>query len=374
MSKKGSCLLLCLLLLLLPSCHISGGDYEVSQEPSESEEPVTWNEEDEKLGFTGGNIASGGLMAGDGSGWVYYRSEQDGWKLYKARFDGSEKVLLSDDYPSEINVLDGWVYYTNYLDNFSIYRIRTDGRDRQKLVDGYCANLHVAQSGLYFDKRDEENGRHVYQGRLDGSDLEELVSDMEVAGYYAGILYCKSPARLCAYDLTTETLTDVCDQYTHNISVDETGIYYLAVDRMDFCRLDLVTAQEEVLHSGGDYYSHHDGKLYYLGYGGSENKVLCVYCLDENQETQVVLTLSDQSFDGSGRLLGLTVQQIREGTVELDEKDGTEGFTGFTEQAGYVYVIEDRVFSRGVLRNSILETDKVDCWILLDGENGIVWD
>ena len=188
----------------------------------------------ENLGFIGGNIAAGGLMAGDRDGWVYYRSEADGWKLYKAKLDGTGKTLLSDDCPCYINVLDGWIYYANYRDGFSLYRIRIDGTERHKLIDGYCWNLYVTDGGMYFDMRDKNNSAQVYQMELDGSALELLVADMQVAAYYEGVLYCRSTNNLCAYNVQTGIMSLVCEKYTYNVCADETGVYYWAVDENTF--------------------------------------------------------------------------------------------------------------------------------------------
>lgn len=98
----------------------------------------------ELLGFQGGNIGAGGLVCRGKDGYIYYRSESDGWKLYKAKPDGSEKTKLSNRVPGCINVLEGWVYFCDFTDDFSIYKVRTVGIDETKLVDGYCDNLYVA--------------------------------------------------------------------------------------------------------------------------------------------------------------------------------------------------------------------------------------
>ncbi|HOQ38049.1 MAG TPA: hypothetical protein PKW03_10615 [Acetivibrio sp.] len=45
----------------------------------------------ELLGFEGGNIGAGGLVCNGRDSYIYYRSESDGWKLYRAKPDGSEK-------------------------------------------------------------------------------------------------------------------------------------------------------------------------------------------------------------------------------------------------------------------------------------------
>lgn len=330
----------------------------------------------ENLGFIGGNIAAGGLMAGDGNGWVYYRSEADNWKLYKAKLDGTEKTMICADCPSWINVLDGWVYYSNYRDNFSIYRIRTDGTERHKLIDGYCCNLYVADSGIYFDMRDQNNSAQVYHMELDGSTPELLVVDMSVAAYYNGVIYCNSTSKLCTYDIQTHTLSDIYNKYTYNVSVDATGIYFWAPDEGLFYHMNYKSSQVNVLVKGGDFFNFTKGKLYYWGYG--VNNCECIKCLNvKSGTTSVVLSLSDQYFDASGNLLGVTTAQVRDGKVKLDESNSDndkDQFNGACETSEYTYVVEDRAFSRGVLRESLLNTGRLDCWILYNNGGGVVWD
>jgi hypothetical protein len=331
----------------------------------------------EKLGFSGGNIGAGGLMGGDGQGWVYYRSEMAGWHLYKARLDGTEKTKISDDYPSLINVLGGWVYYVNYQDQFSLYRVRTDGTDRQKLVDGYCGNLFVAESGMYFDLRDASNSPQVYKANLDGSGMELLVPDMSIAYYRDGVVYSHNTARLCSYDLETGTLRNLIEGYVHSVCVNQDCIYYWLADADTYCRADLDGGNVEVLARGGDYYSFSGHTLYFQGYGGSNNDYVCLYGLDTGTgEVTPWLSLSDQYFGDQGELLGVTLVQLREGTVELPESlFGPDGsFMGYSESADYTYVIEDRAFTRGNLRSNLLQTGRVSCWILLDGASGTAWD
>lgn len=237
--------------------------------------------------------------------------------------------------------------------------------------------MYVADSGIYFDMRDKNNAAQVYHMELDGSKQELLVADMQVAAYYDGVLYCRSTDKLCAYDLQTGELSDICGKYTHNVCADETGIYYWSVNENTFCHMDYAV-HENVLMTGGDFFNYTDGKLYYLGYGGDNHDYSCVYCLDINDgKESAVLSLSDQCFDSSGNLLGVTIAPVRDNTVELDESyfDKEDGaFNGFSEQAGYTYVIEDSAFCRGGLHTSVLDKGKFDCWILYDNNGGIVWD
>ena len=331
----------------------------------------------EKCGFENGNLSAGGLMCGDKNGWVYYRSEADHWNLYKAKIDGTEKTKICDDTPAYINVLDEWIYYCNYNDGFSIYRIRTDGNNREKLLDGYCGNLHVTSEKLYFDLRNENNAPQIYSADLDGSNKKLLVENLSVAAYYDGILYGRDTENLYAVNSVTDTMETIFAGYTHNVAADDNGIYFWAVDDGTFCRIDN-NGNKTVLHSGGDFFTYADGELYYWSYGGENFDYDCIYCLDTlSGQTKTVLSLSPQYFDAEGNDLGITIRELRDGVVTPDESmiDPTDGaFKGFCESANYTYVIDGCVFSRGTMRNSLLQTGKLDCWIQCNDAEGNVWD
>lgn len=83
MKGKFIFLLMCGIAFLLSACaftkDVSSNETNTDTVAEESGDDLPTTE---KLGFMGGNIAAGGLMAGDGNGWIYYRSEANGWKLY----------------------------------------------------------------------------------------------------------------------------------------------------------------------------------------------------------------------------------------------------------------------------------------------------
>ena len=348
------------------------------QEPAEMPEEGGQTPEAERLGFRGGNIGTMGLMAGGGEGWVYYRSEADNWNLYKARLDGSEKMRLAEDCPACINVLDGWVYYCNYFDGLSLYRVRTDGTGRERLVEGYCDNLYAAASGLYFDRRDETNRSHVYRCDLDGGNLQELLPGYRVSYYYNGTVYVSDTAALLSYDIESGELETVVEGYTHNVTVDDAGISYWAADENVYYRLS-PGAEPEALLTGGDYFNYTEGSLYYFGYGGEGRERICCYRLDtETGETETLLELSDEYFDEAGNLTGITLSQAEGVDIEsLDETffDEQGQFLGFGYVESFLYpVVVEQVMARGCLRESLVENGRLDCWILMDGAGGQVWD
>jgi len=333
----------------------------------------------ERLGYEGGNVGAGGLVCGGDDGYIYYRSESDSWKLYKAKPDGSSKTKVSDRVIEGINVLDGWVYFIDHFDGNSIYKVRTDGTEEIKLVDGWCYDLYAAESGLYFDKRDENNHSQVCRADLDGENFTMLVSDMTVAYYYKGNIYYKNSQELGVYDITAKSGKSLVKGETYNVSVDDSGIYYWAVDKEEFHRMDLNGDMDSIIQKGGDYFNYHQGNLYYMGISSNKNGPCHVINrLDlSNNETTLLLEEANEYFDTHGNWLGITFRQWLEHpeTVDpsmIDEKDGGLK-NGFNESVGYVYAVGEHLYMRAALRESLLITGKVDCIARLD-EDVIIWD
>jgi len=333
----------------------------------------------ERLGFEGGNIGAGGLVCGGDDGTIYYRSESDGWKLYKAKPDGSSKTKVSDRMIEDINVLDGWVYFIDHFDGNSIYKVRSDGTDEVKLADGECYNLYVAESGLYFDKRDENNISQVCRADLDGKNFTVLVPDMSVAYYYKGNIYYKNPQELGVYDIAANKEKTLVKGETYNVSVDDSGIYYWAVDNDEFHHMDLTGNTDSLVLEGGDYFNYYQGNLYYIGIGSNENGPChMINRLNlANKETTILLEEANEYFDLDGNWLGVTFSQWLDHPEAVDPSmiDKIDGGlkNGFNESVSYVYVAGEHLYMRAALRESLVKTGKLDCIARLD-EGIVIWD
>lgn len=333
----------------------------------------------EQLGFDGGNIGAGGLICQGDDGYIYYRSERDGWKLYKAKPDGSSKKKVSDRVVENINVLGEWVYFIDHMDDNSIYKIRTDGTDMKKLVDGWCYNLYVAESGMYFDKRDEHNDSQIYAADLDGKNMVMLLQGKTVAYYYKGNIYYKGPQQLGVYNIAKNTEKILVRTGVHNVSIDDSGIYYYDMDKSEFRRMDLNGGGDSTLVRGGDFFNYHQGQLYYVGIGSNENGPChTVNRLNiESGETTVLMEEANEYFDAHGNWLGITFKEWEEGSEKIDPSliDKTDGSlkNGFNESVGYTYVAGEYPYLRGILQKSLLETGKLDCIARLDDPISI-WD
>lgn len=341
----------------------------------------------ERIGFEGGNIGAGGLVCGGDDGFIYFRSEND-WRLYRAKPDGSERTKVCDCVGENINILDGWVYFINHFDDNAVYRVRTDGTAETKLVEGYCGDLYVADSGMYFDIRNEYNVAQVYHADLDGGKLTKLIADCYVAYYYNGKIYTKSATayNLGVYDIAADEQIILVQTYVHNVSVDESGVYYWAVDKGEFHCLDLDGGNDRIILRGGDFFNYTSGSLYYMGISENANGP-CHVTNRLNLETGEIVTLYEELnefFDSHGNLIGVTYKQLENEGYDPDifeyvkgERVGEyvlkSGGIFFNEYTNYIYVIGEHIFMCAGLRESLIQKGSMDCLVRLDG-GLIIWN
>jgi hypothetical protein len=333
-----------------------------------------WNE---RLGFQGGNINSGGYICDGGDGYVYYRSEKadiDSWTLYKARYNGTGKTKLSSLQPQRINVLDGWVYFiSDNSGSYAVNRVRTDGSEEQYLADSAYGGLFVAESGIYFDVFNAEGTMDVARMDLDGGNLRTLIPNAGIKYYFEGKIYYTNADGLSVFTPSTGRSSLLTESHTHNLSVDGTGIYYWSVNRNGFVRRDFSSGAETVLVTGSEYYSYTGGYLYYLGQQPKYWPGQAILRLDTaTGETNVLFESTGEYFNASGEWLGLFVGgSLSEADPALLDQYG--GVKGYTESAGEVYSCGGHVYMRGTLRDSSLKKGMPLCIARLD--NGVVfWD
>ena len=341
----------------------------------------------ERLGFFGGNIGAGGLICGGDDGYVYYRSESDGWKLYRAKPDGSDKSKISDRIADRINVLDGWVYFLDFSEEFPIYKVRTDGTDEIKLVDGYCSNLYVAESGIYFDIRDDKNIPNVCRTDLDGGNMTMLMPEAALMYYYEGKVYLGSNP-FGVYDIETGEETILDDTSVTNVSVDDSGIYYFAYEEGEFRHIDLDNGvlssnNDGVILRGGDFFNYTNGNLYYIGISANAHGPChAIYRLNiETGETITLYEELNEYFDAFGNLIGVTFNQLQNGDYDPDIFEYNDqgemvlkgGAQYLNESMFYVNVVGEQLYMRATLRESLIQNGRLDCIARLDG--GVtIWD
>lgn len=366
MLKRLAFLLLAVVLSLTPlSC--TDTDTQAGPPPASETEETLPNEE--KLGYTGGNLGAGGLMACGEDGYIYYRSEADHWALYKARPDGTEKQKLTDDKASNINVMDGWVYYTNFADDFSLYRQKSDGTGRQKLSPAYCSELYVTEKQIIAGIRNGQNGREIITMRHDGSNVTTILPEAALKYYYDGfVYYTDGNLFLWKYNLDTGEHTQLTDVYSTYISVDDSGVYYWRPDENAFHHI-APDGNDRLLIKNGDCYNYCDGNVYYMKLG-YDNYNFFRYDTRTGSEEQLT-AFTGQLWNSRGEIMeGVNIYNPGDLFDDDDE-------LYFSDNATSVYILDGRPFFRGTLRQCLLETDgtRVDCLFTVDDEQKtVVWD
>lgn len=221
-----------------------------------------------RLGSSPGNIANGGLIGG-GSGWVYYRSEADQWRLYKARLDGSQKQMVADACPSYINVCGGWVYYSDYRQNFQMYRVRTNGRDLMRLTEERAIDINVVGDLIYYVTYGDDGQHHACSSTLDGSDRKQLTEQICHGLVYAdGWLYFTSPAAgsFAIFRMKPDgtEVTQLNSTYSHFLNPVGDSVYYWSVDTSELRRLRTDGSGDTVLVDNGvDYVNAAGASVYF---------------------------------------------------------------------------------------------------------------
>lgn len=115
--------------------------------------------------------------------YLYYTNSTDGHTIYKMKTDGSERTKISADSGSDLNIEDNWIYYLLPEGPFTkeegehpnIYKIKTDGTGKTKIYDGIVRDLKVHGEWIYFT--DYANGGKIYKIRKDGSNKILLVNN-----------------------------------------------------------------------------------------------------------------------------------------------------------------------------------------------------
>ena len=255
-----------------------------------------------EIGFSSGNIANGGLMAGDNN-WVYYRSEVDGWKLYKAKYDGSSKAKIADDIASEINILNDWLYYSNFSDGHKLYKIKTDGTHKVKLTDCAVKSINVVGDTIYFinwDNTNEENTNHPYRIKTDGSGIKKIVQmNCSSMVYSDGWLYFTSPqngiSSIFRMRSDGKDLSKLNNVYSHFLNVTHEYIIYWAVDSGKLCRMDLDGSDDTAIFDKNVDYINVFGEWIY--FSNSADKYNIYKIRFDGSDLMRLTDLPDDQFD-----------------------------------------------------------------------------
>jgi hypothetical protein len=115
------------------------------------------------------NLYQNGKFAQSGV-WTYYTSLYDN-KLYKINKDGGNRIKLSDDNASSINVIGDYVYYINQGDDY-IYKVKSDGTSRTKIYPQSHYNKMITDGNkIYLQKYDG-----IYTIDMNGSNPQKIIN------------------------------------------------------------------------------------------------------------------------------------------------------------------------------------------------------
>jgi len=110
--------------------------------------------------------------------WIYFtvfdfNTEES--TLYRARTDGTDRQMISDEFISQINVSGDWVYSINE-NNEGVFRIRTDGTNREIITSfGNVFNMSVVGDWIYLTIFEWTTmGTYIYRVNTNGHNLERV--------------------------------------------------------------------------------------------------------------------------------------------------------------------------------------------------------
>jgi len=193
-----------------------------------------------KIGNTMPNLNNRGFVA-ESNGWIYYFGRNG---LKKMKLDGTQKMDLSQDHPSYINIYGDWIYYVNLSDRY-MYRIRKDGSERQRLNNDFAYQMAIKGDWIYYTKTLSGLEQWIVRMKLDGSDRKKLIPDQNCSKLY---FYGDS-------------------------------IYYLSENQMYKMNLD-GTHNTKMNFSKMDCYNIIDGLIYYVSYADTESGYFTISTLD----------------------------------------------------------------------------------------------
>lgn len=187
--------------------------------------------------------------------------------LYKMDDNGKNKVQLSDQLVSNINIYDNWIYYSGVSsvtrgktiseENAGIFKMKTDGSHKVKIYDKTAKFLKVTGNNIYFSN--QEDNCKLYRINTDGTNEKKLNDDSswDIAVDGNWIYYSNNP-----YDGHT-SMTLPLDQTRGNI-------YKITAEGNEKTKLNSETGRLSKVLGGWIYYSNlSDNKAYKMKLDGS---------------------------------------------------------------------------------------------------------
>jgi hypothetical protein len=206
------------------------------------------HESSEKVKVSGNPISFINLI-GD---WIYfvysdkYPVESDRSRLYKMKTNGTSSTKITSDKVIYASIVDDWIYYINKSDYGRPYKIRLDGKGRQKISDDSVSSLMVSNGWIFF----ERDGK-LCRMRTNGKDEAVLCEET------TGNLNFNTSKDTLFFSLNNDKGKGI-----HKIKTNGTGIEKIvdaAVDSLNYSE-------------GWLYYNDFLGNLYKVKEDGSEKK------------------------------------------------------------------------------------------------------
>jgi len=183
--------------------------------------------EDNLKGNSAGNI-NNKAIATLKEGWIYYRNDNDGYKIYKIRPDGSGRQKVNNDNSGCINLVDDWLYYYNLVDGYNIYKIRTDGTGRQKINNDESSNINVVGDWIYYCNHGDLS--KIYKIRINGLQREKVNDEhseyINVVGDWIYYVNVDDSGKIYKIRIDGTGQKKLNEDISHCINVSEDWIFY----------------------------------------------------------------------------------------------------------------------------------------------------
>lgn len=145
-------------------------------------------------GNSNGNINHGGQVVCK-DGWEYFCDEVDN-KLYKIKTNETNKIKLSDDTASYINVIGEWVYY---ISDFLLYKVKTDGSSRTLVCSDKMYSVNIVGDWAFYSNNNDKG--YLYKIKTDGTNkiklCEDTSSNINIMGNWIYYLNEMDGRKLC---------------------------------------------------------------------------------------------------------------------------------------------------------------------------------
>lgn len=116
--------------------------------------PLTDEKLDGKYSIISGNFHYKSFLSTDGT-YIYYQSD-NGKALEKSDYDGKNSMIISNRFPSYINVSNGFVYFIDGNGSGKVYKVDTNGKGETLIIDIIVKSLIVLDNYvLFIDAKDD---------------------------------------------------------------------------------------------------------------------------------------------------------------------------------------------------------------------------